>query len=89
LAACEAALASKGIKASSSIEVGNDVVGNIMLVIEREDIDMVVISTHGVSGWRPMVFGSIAEQVVKRAECALLLLRSVKPDDLAARETQS
>jgi hypothetical protein len=43
-----------------------------MLVIEREHIDMVVISTHGISGWRPMVFGSIAEQVVKRVECPLL-----------------
>jgi nucleotide-binding universal stress UspA family protein len=50
-----------------------------MLVIEREHIDMVVISTHGVSGWRPMVFGSIAEQVVKRVECPLLLLRSARP----------
>jgi len=89
LAACEAALASKGIKASSSIEVGDDVAGNIMLVIEREHIDMVVISTHGVSGWRPMVFGSIAQQVVKRVECPLLLLRSVKPGGVVARETQS
>jgi nucleotide-binding universal stress UspA family protein len=89
LAGCEAVLASKGIKASSSIEVDNDVVGNIMLVIEREHIDMVVISTHGVSGWRPMVFGSIAEQVVKRVECPLLLLRSVKPVGFVALEAQS
>lgn len=79
LAGCESVLASMGIRSSSSIEVGNDVVGNIMLVIEREHIDMVVISTHGVSGWRPMVFGSIAEQVVKRVECPLLLLRSARP----------
>ena len=37
-----------------------------MQVIEREHIDMIVISTHGISGWRPMVFGSIAEKVVKQ-----------------------
>jgi nucleotide-binding universal stress UspA family protein len=41
---------------------------------------MVVISTHGISGWRPLVFGSIAEKVVKLVECPLLLLRSAKPD---------
>ena len=76
---CDAALVSKGIKASSSIEIGNDVVGNIMQVIEREHIDMIVISTHGISGWRPMIFGSIAEKVVKNVQCPLLLLRSVKP----------
>jgi nucleotide-binding universal stress UspA family protein len=79
LTTSDAALIGKGIKTSSSIELGNDVVGNIMLVIEREHIDMVVISTHGISGWRPLVFGSIAEKVVKRVQCPLLLLRSVDP----------
>ncbi len=79
LATCDAALISKGIKASSSIEIGNDVGGNIMQVIERERIDMIVISTHGISGWRPMIFGSIAEKVVKQVKCPLLLLRSAEP----------
>ena len=87
LATCGAALVSKGIKASSSIEIGNDVVGNIMLAIEREHIDMIVISTHGISGWRPLVFGSIAEKVVKQVQCPLLLLRSVEPDATYAAST--
>ena len=38
-----------GVKSSSSIEVGNDVAGNIMEVVEREHIHMTVISTHGIS----------------------------------------
>ncbi len=77
---CRAALIARGIKATSSVEVGNDVVGNIMDVVEREHIDMVVISTHGISGWHPLVFGSIAEKVVKLVQCPLLLLRSAKPE---------
>ncbi|HUY95744.1 MAG TPA: universal stress protein [Terracidiphilus sp.] len=80
LTQCISVLAAKGIKASSSVELGNDVAGNIMEVIEREHIDMVVISTHGISGWHPLVFGSIAEKVVKLVECPLLLLRSAKPE---------
>jgi nucleotide-binding universal stress UspA family protein len=87
LATCDATLVSKGIKASSSIEIGNDVVGNIMLVIEREHIDMIVISTHGISGWRPLVFGSIAEKVVKQVQCRLRLLRSVEPAASCAAPT--
>lgn len=71
-----AALVSKGIAATVVVENGNDVAGNILMVIERESIDLVVISTHGISGWRPFVFGSIAEKVVKLVECPLLLLRS-------------
>jgi nucleotide-binding universal stress UspA family protein len=51
-----------------------------MEVVDREHIDMVVISTHGISGWHPLVFGSIAEKVVKLVQCPLLLLRSAKPD---------
>jgi nucleotide-binding universal stress UspA family protein len=80
LAKCQAALLTRGVKSSSSVEVGNDVVGNIMEVVEREHIDMVVISTHGISGWHPLVFGSIAEKFVKLVQCPLLLLRSAKPE---------
>ena len=72
--------AARGVKSTSSVEVGNDIAGNIMEVVEREHIDMVVISTHGISGWHPLVFGSIAEKVVKLVQCPLLLLRSAKPD---------
>jgi nucleotide-binding universal stress UspA family protein len=80
LANCHATLVARGITASTSVEVGNDIAGNIMEVVEREQIDMVVISTHGISGWHPLVFGSIAEKVVKLVQCPLLLLRSPKPE---------
>src|SRR5664279_4099116 len=78
LAKCKAAFVARGVKSTSCVEVGNDVVGNIMAVIDREHIDMVVISTHGISGWHPLVFGSIAEKVIKLVQCSLLLLRSAK-----------
>ncbi|MGD0292916.1 MAG: universal stress protein [Terracidiphilus sp.] len=80
LAKCHAALTARKVKARSSVEVGNDVAGSIMEVVEREHVDMVVISTHGISGWHPLVFGSIAEKVVKLVQCPLLLLRSAKPE---------
>jgi len=66
----------KGVDASFSIETGNDIVGSLMRVIKREQTDLVVISTHGMSGWHPLVFGSIAEQVIKQVNCTLLLLQS-------------
>jgi nucleotide-binding universal stress UspA family protein len=72
------ALHRDGIEAAFGIEIGNDVVGHIMMVLTRERSDLVVLSTHGVSGWRPMIFGSIAEKVIKLVECPLLVLRSAK-----------
>ncbi len=77
------ALKAKGVKATSAVEVGNDVAGNILEAVEREKADMVVISTHGFSGWYPLVFGSIAEKVVKLVQCPLLLLRTPKPESSA------
>ena len=76
-------LVSRGVHAEVCIESGNDVAGNIMMVIDREDIDMLIISTHGISGWRPLVFGSIAEKVVKLVQCPILLLRSMNTDTVA------
>jgi nucleotide-binding universal stress UspA family protein len=90
LAKCHAVLTGKGIQATTSVEVGNDVAGNIMEEVDREHIDLVVISTHGISGWHPLIFGSIAEKVVKLVQCPLLLLRSAKPDpDLKMSSSRS
>jgi nucleotide-binding universal stress UspA family protein len=80
LAKCHKVLEERGVKSVSGIEIGNDVAGNIIEAIDREHIDMIVISTHGMSGWHPLVFGSIAEKVVKLVQCPLLLLHSPKPD---------
>jgi nucleotide-binding universal stress UspA family protein len=87
LAKAKAVLTSRGVKASSSVEVANDIVGSIMDVADREHVDFVVISTHGISGWHPLVFGSIAEKVIKLMQCPLLLLRSAKPESGIATPT--
>jgi nucleotide-binding universal stress UspA family protein len=80
LAKCNATLHARGIKSSSSVEEGNDVAGSIMEAVDHVHADMVVISTHGISGWHPLVFGSVAEKVVKLVQCPVLLLRSAKPE---------
>jgi nucleotide-binding universal stress UspA family protein len=78
-----AGLTAKGIKASSSVEVENDVAGSILDVIEREHIDMIVISTHGLTGWHPLVFGSVAEKLIRLVHIPLLLVRTEKPESSA------
>lgn len=84
LTECKTFLKHQGIDAEFSIETGNDVVGNLLHVIEREQLNMVVLSTHGLSGWRPMVFGSIAEKMIKLVKCPLLLLHSVEQKVISA-----
>jgi nucleotide-binding universal stress UspA family protein len=81
--ACQTDLAEKGIKASYSIESGDDAARIILDVATREHADMVVISTHGISGWFPVVFGSVAEKIVRLAKCPVLLLHTPKPENEA------
>jgi len=78
-AAVTADLTGKGIKVTSSVEAGDDVASSILESVESESADMVVISTHGLTGWHPLVFGSIAEKVMKLVACPVLLLRTPKP----------
>jgi nucleotide-binding universal stress UspA family protein len=37
--------------------------------------DVLVLGTHGRSGWRRLVLGSVAEQVVREAPCPVLVVR--------------
>ena len=40
------------------------------------DVDLVVISTHGRSGFNRVLLGSVAEHVVRYAECPVLVVPS-------------
>jgi len=54
--------------------------GNPFLEIIRyaheQDVDLIIIGTHGRSGVEHIIFGSTAEKVVRKAPCPVL---SVKP----------
>jgi len=88
-AAAREDLDGRGLDLSTVVEEGNDVASNIMEVANREQVDFLVISTHGLTGWRPAVFGSIAEKVIRLVDCPLLLLRSRKKgaDDKGTEST--
>ena len=45
-------------------------------VVADNDIHLIVMSTHGRSGLSRWVFGSVAEKVVRLAECPILLIRT-------------
>ena len=77
------ALGGNGVKLTTNVEAAADVAGAILDAVEREHADLIVLSTHGLSGWYPQVFGSIAEKIVKLAPCPLMLLRAHKPESSA------
>jgi len=48
----------------------------IIRISGEEKVDLIVIATHGQTGWRHMVFGSVAEKVVRLAPCPVLTVRA-------------
>lgn len=48
----------------------------IVQLAAREKTDLIVIPTQGESGWQRFVFGSVAEKVVRMADCPVLTIRA-------------
>ena len=47
----------------------------IIRVAEEEKADLIVLGTHGYTGWKKFTLGSVAELVVRHAPCAVLTIR--------------
>lgn len=71
-------IAADGIRVRMVVANGQPA-DEIAQIAEREHADLIVISTHGASGWRHLVFGSVAEKVVRFAKCPVLTVRAPAP----------
>ena len=62
------------IKVSTIIKTGKPFL-EIIDTAAEENIDLIIIATHGHSGVEHILFGSTAEKVVRKAPCPVLTLR--------------
>jgi len=53
----------------------------IIRVAADEKANLIVIATHGRSGWKRFVFGSVAEKVIRLSTCAVLTIRAPREDE--------
>jgi nucleotide-binding universal stress UspA family protein len=54
--------------------VVGDPTAQILKLIQAEDIDLVIMGTHGRKGMEETIFGSVAENVVKKAPVPVLTI---------------
>jgi nucleotide-binding universal stress UspA family protein len=47
----------------------------IIKLAGEEDADIIVIATHGESGWQKFLFGSVTAKVIRMASCPVLTIR--------------
>jgi len=70
---------SKKLSVRSKVLQG-DAAHEIVRVADDENIDLIVISTHGETGLGHLIFGSVAEKVVRLAPCPVLTTRRAGTD---------
>lgn len=62
-----------GITLTRHLELG-DPAHEIVVLAEKIHVDVIVIATHGRTGLKRFLFGSVAEAVVRRSPCAVLTI---------------
>jgi nucleotide-binding universal stress UspA family protein len=81
-----------GVKFEAAFTDGSPV-SDICSFAKEHDVDLIITSTHGLTGLKHALIGSVAEQVVRRASCSVLVVPShpqtrmakLKPDRHSAQ----
>ncbi len=73
-----------GVPASARLRVGSPY-EEIAQVAEEEGADLIVMGTHGRSGFRRLLLGSVADRVVRTAPCPVVTVRQPLPGEPPGR----
>jgi len=75
LADVEARLSSEGIKVKTEILMGRRPAETISDYAQNNGIDLIIICTHGYTGLKKLMFGSVALEVLHNSQAPVLLVR--------------
>ena len=59
----------------------------ILGLAQQENVDLIVLATHGRTGLARVVMGSVAEEVVRKATCPVLTIKPAAAAEIANRST--
>lgn len=66
----------KGLVSKTKIiEEATSIVGTIVEFAENEMVDLIVVGTRGITGFRRMLLGSVAQGVLVYSHCPVLVVR--------------
>jgi nucleotide-binding universal stress UspA family protein len=63
-------------------------VHEIVELARREGVDLILLSTHGHTGFKHVLLGSVAENVVRYAPCPVLVVREHQREFVSAPSTR-
>lgn len=86
LAGIAAELRGRGIETDWQVRRG-EAAPSILAAARASDADVIAMTTHGRTGFGRLFFGSVAEQVARRADVPVLMLRQTEAQ-VAARASR-
>lgn len=77
LEATKARFADSGVPLETA-QASGEAAREILELAQSQGFDLIVMSTHGRSGFQRWLFGSVAEKVMRHAPCPVLAIRPQK-----------
>lgn len=65
----------KGIDTKHYIGYG-PVVGNLLIIAEKDDVDLIALASHGLDGSDQTMYKSVAARLLQRSDCPVLVIRN-------------
>ena len=83
-------LRQQGYNVQAIVTEGENIADALLEVTADQEIDTIIMSTHGRGGISRWVFGSVADKVLRQAEVPVLLIRAKEESaDWHPRETET
>ena len=68
-------LTADGYQVNALVMKGKPIGDVILKAAATEGVDTIIMSTHGMTGWRRHLYGSVAESVIGHSKIPVLLIR--------------
>jgi nucleotide-binding universal stress UspA family protein len=81
-------LRNKGVRATTEVRSG-DPAQEIVAAAREAGADLIAMSTHGRGGLGRLIFGSVAEAVLREAEIPVFLLRTTEAEVASRRRREA
>ena len=69
-------LKEKGVAAESEVLYGGHVVDEVVDYAKKNEVDLIIIATHGRSGVSRLFLGSVADRILRAAPVPVLMVRA-------------
>lgn len=66
----------KDIDVSARIVHNPSTINGILYFAEKNNVDLIVMGSHGRSGFKKLVLGSVASAIITKAGCPVLIVKS-------------